>query len=333
MVKKNMLFPSEFLRYFPLPREIGLPYRVFVRNYEDLKNFYIKYNGRRDLFVSLYHLTLDKILFDLDILDIDLISKLYNTLRRFGPVIPVFSGQKGFHLILLLKPEPLHYSKNMLRSVQYALNDLSGLYREQDGYKVSYLDTQIFGDIKRMTRIPNSLRKYFYSVWLPKDFTKMKLEEIFEYAKSPQFPRYDFNEPEVSISYLYEELNTDVITDYLLVNQRKYSETRLIEEIEIKDEFIKYILPKVLRPCLYLQIIQPNPSHFVRTAATIDLLQCFSPDEIVEIYKKLKWENFNEKITRYQVEYLMKKGLKPYSCRKLDSICLKSCGGECKWWN
>ena len=85
------------------------------------------------------------------------------------------------------------------------------------------------------------------------------------------------------------------------------------------QEFLK----KVMRPCLYRHIISKNPNHYVRVSATIDFLHAgFSPTEILTIYSKCGWSNFNSNITKEKITYLAQRVLKyndlsPYSCQKL----------------
>jgi len=84
----------------------------------------------------------------------------------------------------------------------------------------------------------------------------------------------------------------------------------------------------VLRPCLYRLITVEEPRHHVRVASTVDLLRAdFTPNQILEIYRSLKWKDWNEEITRYQIEHC-----KPivYSKRKLKQlgICFE-CGRGC----
>ena len=83
-------------------------------------------------------------------------------------------------------------------------------------------------------------------------------------------------------------------------------------------EFLK----KVMRPCLYRHILSKNPNHNVRVSATIDFLHAgFSPEEIIKIYSKCGWSNFNEGVTRDKINYLAQRvyndDMSAYSCQKL----------------
>lgn len=322
------MFPKLFYEIFKPPREMGIPYRFKVHSFDEMEKIAIRHSGKRDVFVALYNTHIDKILFDIDSLDLNIVKRLYRYLSEYGPVIPVFTG-RGFHLLLLIRPSPIY--KKHLKVVQYGLIDDCGLYYKESDKKIALLDTCVFGDVRRMTRVPNVRRRNQYCVWLPEYFIDMSLESIIEYSKKPQFPEYRFGEPKYTLLDLYDMVDKESIFDYMSIHQLRDSEVKRSKKIDVCDDFIKFVLPKILPPCLYNAILTEDPSHEVRTAATIILLMSFSPDEIVEIYSKIGWKDFNENITRYQVEYLAKKCLKPYSCRKLKQMGLCVSDGLCEW--
>lgn len=55
----------------------------------------------------------------------------------------IFSGKKGFHILLGVEPKP--YAKNHVKAIQQ-------YFKEQ--FKLDTLDKQIFGDVRRLMRIP-----------------------------------------------------------------------------------------------------------------------------------------------------------------------------------
>jgi len=70
--------------------------------------------------------------------------KLYNYLvMRNYDVHITFSGRKGFHIFLTT--EPKWYHKDQIKNVQMLFKDMLGL---------KTLDRQIFGDIRRLMRVP-----------------------------------------------------------------------------------------------------------------------------------------------------------------------------------
>jgi len=325
--------------FYPFYRRVGNPSQRLIRNIREFEKFLIENNGINDCFIAVYDIrhTIDKIFFDLDILDIKLAGKFYNYLRELGfSVIPVFSGKKGFHFYVPLKPmrfEDRNEAIAWLRKVSYTWIDESGLYRKEKHYKVPLFDTRIIGDINRLTRVPNTLRppeNITYCTYLPEDFETMTLEELFEHAKQPHEYNY-----EIKRKCKITEIETsDAIYDYLVTyNPVEFEVPDSYEShLERIDVDVRKYLKYLLRPCIYTWLLTEEPPHDIRTAATIDLLHAdFTPEEIIYIYSRLKWTDWDERKTRYHVYKIASKTwLKPYSCKRLKELgyCL---GKECDW--
>jgi len=97
-------------------------------------------------------------------------------------------------------------------------------------------------------------------------------------------------------------------------NNNRYNCTTNIKKVSDIHKYLKYII----RPCLYKQIIKSHPSHTVRVATTIDLLQFLNPQQIHDIYARLKWNDFISSYTLYQIESC--KGLESYGYKKLRRL-------------
>jgi len=70
-----------------------------------------------------------------------------------------------------------------------------------------------------------------------------------------------------------------------------------------------------------------NLSHYARWLLAVYLYNVgLSKDEIVDLYRSLP--DFKEKVTRYHVEYIFKKGYSVPSCDKIKGygLCVKNCG-------
>jgi len=325
--------------FYPFYREVGNPARKIVRNIREFYKFIVENNGINDCFVAVYDLRyrIDKIYFDLDILDIKLAYKFYTYLKGLGlSVIPVFSGKKGFHFYVLLKPmrfKDRDEAIARLREISFTWIDESGLYRKENNYKVSYLDTRVIGDLRRLTRVPNTLRppeNITYCTYLPEDFGSMSLTELFEYIKQPHEVEYEIKR-NVKLTDIE---TTDAIYDYMISHHpsEHISFDQDVSHLEKIDIDVRKFLKFLLRPCLYEWILTEEPPHDIRTAATIDLLRAdFTPEEIIYLYSKLKWIDYDYRKTRYHVYRIASKSwLKPYSCKKLRMMgyCL---GEECDW--
>lgn len=70
-----------------------------------------------------------------------------------------------------------------------------------------------------------------------------------------------------------------------------------------------------------------NLSHYARWVLAVYLYNIgMDKEEIIELYKSLP--DFKEKVTRYHVEYIFKKGYSMPSCEKIKGygLCVKDCG-------
>lgn len=295
--------------FSPFFREVGNPRREIVRSLRQFESFVEKNNGFRDCFVSVYSLNLivDKLFFDFDG-SFEEAKKFYRFLIDRGyATIPVFSGKKGIHLYVLLKKRKFSdYNEAKNRVLQAALY----LVLEAFGSIPKTLDTHVLGDVKRLTRIPNTLRppeNLSYCTYLPEDFYKMGDEEIILHGKSPHVYEYDLNP-------------TQSIDDFPAPKEKIYEDWWSLDSIPPALQFNiidgKTFLSRILRPCLYRRIIEDDPPHHVRVATTVDLLNLgLEENTVFKIYSTLGWRDFDPRVTKYQINSC--KGLKPYSCRKL----------------
>ena len=116
----------------------------------------------------------------------------------------------------------------------------------------------------------------------------------------------------------YETDSTLLLTDF----DYDYDDTPSWEPMSRSSESTvsnpSLFLRLLLRPCLYRHIIGIHPSHEVRVAATVDLLQNYNPETILEIYSTLGWEDYEEKLCYSQILSCGK--YKPYSCSKLKAL-------------
>jgi len=319
-----ILNKAHFLIFSPFFREVGKSRRV-VYNLKEWLNEIDKLNGFDDVFTSVYPLdgTIDKIFFDIDDKDIEkafeVAAKLYSWLRDNGfTVIPIATGKKGFQLHVLL--EPLRYSnlcekkkKELLANAAYYIIEKAGL-TDEDGEPMSQIDTHVIGDVRRLCRVPNTLRppeNKSFCVFLPPNFDEMGIDDVVEYTKH------------LSLEYNYEINELKNLFDFpiVLTEKRKKKIARMDARRLRAPENIREYLKRLLRPCIFEELLRAEPYHFIRVAATIDLLRLgFTIDEIVKMYSLLGWTDFDYDKTRYQVEHIAEKGYSPYSCKKLRKL-------------
>jgi len=309
-----------------MPREVSLG-RLKVNTVDDLANYVSTNNGVTDCYVSTT--TLDglvtEIYYDIDSPNLEdaflETCWVYEWLLRKGCcVVPVITAGKGFNLHKILRPKRYEDGQESKRLIKNAtLWVLSQVFGYDEKTRIIYtdcFDPQVIGNLRRVCRIPNTLRPPKNLAWctyLPPDFHKMKLIDIIALTKEPQHFDYDFNGEDLPSLEDFPEAPEGV--------KVVHPETRRRNE-EIDDSGIDLkghaVLQNLLRPCLYRHMMRDNPPHDVRVASTIDLLDFFSPREILSMYKELRWIDFETSST---VDYIEScKGYIPYSCSKLRDM-------------
>ena len=305
-----MLDKTTLQLFGKFPREVATPARSMIYNLHAFENFVSTNNGVVDCFASLYQTTgeVDKISFDIDgIGALGEAKQLYKflTSKEFF-VIPVVSGKKGYHFHVLIKThKTLDNKPLLLNATLLLLQDAFGVNNKGE-LNCNCIDSHTFGDVRRIFRIPNTLRPPENRNWctyLPPDqFLDMTEEEIAQHMKT--FHNYDYSGK--YFPNLVEFPKTAV----------KVRNSVQMEANGVESGKDHTILKNVLRPCLYRNIISSNPCHMVRVATTVELLDFFSPDEIAGFFSSLGWTDWDHKQTIYQIGSC--KGLKPYSCKTLQ---------------
>jgi hypothetical protein len=175
------------------------------------------------------------------------------------------------------------------------------------------VDPHPLGDVRRMVRVPNTLRppenKSFCTYLPPDEFPSMSWEDLVLHTKSPHTYDYELTRDRPSI----QEFKPPSWFD----GGFAWSSIGDCPSIVPKGEGTAHeFLKRILRPCLYKHIIRSDPPHVVRVATTVDLLTMgLPPEDVFELYRQLKWADWDPKTTRYQIDSCRK--LKPYSCKTL----------------
>jgi len=310
--------------FYPFKRTVGL-YRSPVSSYSQFKDYVDRNNGIRDCFCSVYpsNLVVDKIFIDIDNKThpkdvVDVAARLFESILYKGVrVVPTFSGRKGFHIIIRtekLSPQDCPNLKGVLKAASVVLiasamgEDPKDLAR---GGLSSYVDPRTIGDLQRIMRIPNTLRPPDNKLWcvpLPTCFPSMSIDDILEYASEPHIQSY----PETRLANLVE-LAKPIISEFPDIAVAPYT----TPVVDVGEGLLSAsVIRKLMRPCLWNRINDPNPSHDVRLAATADLLNLgYSPDQLVEFYSRLGWVDFSHELTAKAVKRCV--NLHPYSCKTL----------------
>lgn len=340
--------------FFRFPREVANPKRWVVNNEKEFMDFIFKNNGVSDCYTSVYPLNglVDKLPFDNDYgYDLDKdnnivfencftlgeTKKMYRwMLDEDYQVVPVVSAKKGYHLYFITKPKLYGKDTKLLatKASFSIIKSVFGKFRQTvkriggkdvrvfmipigDKWKIIAPDPSVCGDTQRIMRIPQTLRppeNISYCTYLPPyEFLDMSEEDVVEHIKTRHTYDYhiDFNKAPLLTDFEFD------FNDFKAVkgNSLSFSDN---EEVTIKPNFF---LKGLLRPCLYRHMITDHPNHYVRVAATYDLLYAgYNSKEILSVYEKLGWEDFMPNYCFDQIESCRREvegGYKSYSCSKL----------------
>jgi len=182
--------------FLKFPREIATPKRQVVWNLREFISTINRLNTKKNLYTSLYAYTcdgnnvnfdkpiIDKIFFDLDGKSAkDDLYQILDKTENYKKFI-VFSGG-GFHLYLLTKDRVFRNPNTAKSTILY--------YQEEftKDFDLKSLDRHVFGDIRRITRIPNTYnlkRKKFCIPILEKEIELA--EELSQQQRGEKLSRF-----------------------------------------------------------------------------------------------------------------------------------------------
>ena len=311
------------------PRDVSLPntfkkgsfYRKQITCARDFQRYLSLMSGSSmGTYTSVYDNSekpvIDKIVFDMDSNDLNAVFTEVDILcsrlrdRNISHTI-VFSGKKGAHVYGLLKPTRLprdvvgYYLANLQRTL------ITGL---------ETIDTHLVGNVSAMIRIPNTLNDGRYCSPLPFGFRKMGIEEILDWSRVQH-----------SINFFPGELRTiQELADNLKSPQRNSGE-EFKDEIKIGSVPSMEILEELIRPCVIKEIQKSDPCTTARLDFVSEMMfATFTPKQILDIIKGLEWNNFDERMSKYQISKVFEKRLKPYSNSKLKEAF--GCDSNSYYW-
>jgi len=307
---------EEFLlEWFGLEgRELGKPERFYTRDPKDL--LMLIEHGKRHLhpvYMSAQPFSgpdqpcaIERLYFDFDCepdpgLAWKDASTFVEALKKYYGVEPliVFSGRKGYHVHLFLEKNVsiegvnIEFAKQVYEELQQRL--LKGL-------KLSTLDPQPIGDIKRLARVPFSTHEKTSSLCVPVDQNKKPFVP-------ESLDTYRTLNPEL-LSPIIKDLKTREKTASLKpCNKTKFS--------------------KDIRPCIKAALEKPlegEGGHQMRLAIACEFLnKGYGVDEVVQLFQSQP--DFKPERSHYYVEDAKKRGYKPFKCKTIRELgfCLPNC--------
>ena len=229
------------------------------------------------------------------------------------PLVGVYTG-KGVHIHWLT--EERRFPPDALKSNQKWLTDVCSL---------KTVDRQVFGDVKRLSRVPNC-KRYDEKVGSATDLFTIPLsrsamrdltvDELLDWSASPRsFDKPGGSRPPLFVrdDYLVSHEPDDVVMEEPVeIGERGYDEL---------DEKIELWLEDVLQlPCMYERITTKNPAHPVRMNCAVMMFNVgMTPEDVVEVFGRLGWHDFDPSVTRKFAKQIYRQGYADMSCATIQS--------------
>jgi hypothetical protein len=355
-----MIDQTTLFLYSPFEREMADPTRYPIKGLKQFENFIDSRNGESDIYCDLYPYPfngmIDKIYFDIDGIENGMKEALpfaqlfyeFLTKDKHLNVIPVASGKKGFNLYVLLKEQSYPNAKQLLHDVAYSLIvDCFGkvsqfTYVDSQGrehpttamvdekgniLQLIYIDPKVIGDVRRFSRIPNTLRppdnNAFCTYLDPDKFSTMTLDDVYHTIKHTNTFAY-----EIKTYTTLKDIPINPNLDSLFVQSKTNGNNVEIQYPKSRNLDAK-ALELLLRPCLFKNMLSPEPRHDVRVAATGALKSAgLTEQEIFNLYSKLQWVDFAPETTLTQIQHCSPIIWSKKTLQK-SGICF-NCGMSCK---
>jgi len=281
------------------PREIGKK-RTLCRTKHEFEQKLDLLNGADEAFTNVNPIdgSINKIFIDFDgaqsLLEA---QQLYIYATSVGiPTIPVASGKKGVHLHMLFKSTNGENTKEVLYKTTKSI--IIKTFGEH--YQSQSIDPHIIGDLRRLVRVPSTLRppqNDAYCTYLPpnKAFLEMKNVDLKYWIKGIHtYPKEEYNFQNGVPTF------AEHIIPQVQNMKMDFAEHNNIDQSPSCSD--NPHLKLLLRPCLYRLMTVEEPRHMVRIAATADLKRAdFTDSEIVALYRPLHWSDWLEDYSRFQI--------------------------------
>lgn len=319
-----------------LPRSFGTPFQRMVFTDEQLTQYLKVFNGTDICFISHNSypdfdkngtpetVNVTKCFIDIDNKDkpenalLDARNLLRWSISHDIPCSIAFSGQKGFHYYLLLKPEKYKLNSslsNALYSIQKFLCDKA---------KTRFHDVKVWGDPKRLCRVwytqyvtiteGQQMRTDTFCCPLsPEMVLTMGINEIIEYSKNPkhiEFPQ-DFAGYYLTLREFIKTFKVPY-EKIAVGDERGYVKETMLKDYKKPDD--EYIIELIPRMCVHSQLISDNPVHDARFCAVVRLKSLgWSFEQIFNFLMSMNWiDSHNIGAMRYQIKHIFKKRNPPY---------------------
>lgn len=317
-------------------RELFIPKRRILAEPSVIQKYYELYNGKKDLYISVYdyfgfkkedikpeNAIIDKIFLDFDYDDEFKFFNDVKTVAKFlyeiGAKFKIRFSGRGFHLFVYLTEQDL---KNPSKAIRGWVKDLHQKTNTQS-------DPAVVGDLRRVCRMLGTMNMKTHLYCIPLDYAHLMnftYEAICEMAQEYE-PTYQNNDKLCSAE--------EWIIDGALVDISGYdSEKEIIKPTPIDVSKIK--IQDGYPPCIEKMLANPNLGYYERGQLIIFLRdQGHSFYEILTILKSIlsekKYIHSTEEENQPEYLYYIREDLLFGNCdtQKENGICPYNgyCGG------
>ena len=349
-VKINTKNPV-LLDFFEMPRAFGNPIQWIVNTKDELLQHIRDNNGKAPVFIShnsyptfldpkqqkvknVLQIKVSKLFFDFD--DEKKPENALNDLLKLAdwcemeniPILPVFSGSKGFHAYVLVKPE-VYMAEAGVSRITKGIN----LWLEQKlGFTT--MDHKSL-DAKRLCRVLFSkhatidkktgqmvINGSYCLPLTPEMVRTLNITQIKEYAKEIHVIEYEPTGDLLTLDEILESFEIDI--DKVIGAERKKKTATICDFKPVNDGNLKQLFEEF--PCILNQLVNTrNPNHSARVATIIILDDLgYSEEWILEFWRQFNYVDFDEDRTAYQINQIVTHGYNKYSCKRLkeEGICI-----------
>ncbi len=251
----------------------------------------------------------------------DRMREVTSKLEDAGLNYRVYFSGRGFHIYVDYVPvEIKRFSETALRYMAIVLDDVFG-----------YVDTRVLVDKNRIARVPYTKNSTVdrYMIGIDPDWDILTIIDYSENGEGkPQRIR------PVDISDELRLIDERIEDKY---NSREYEElAKMVRESDVNGDLILKIasdpekMPYCVRDAIRRLVMTGELDHYERMHVAAFLLRLWNFDDVHELFKFAN--DYRERITLYQLNYIMRRGIMPFSCRKAQTIGVCNINqDECLW--
>lgn len=291
------------------PRHITLTRDTITHEY-DFYSFY-KVNQAMDVYLSVFSMyQIRRRLFDTIFIDIDPDDGLTYPKEKFlsayekfyevktilddaGYVYRTYFSGSGFHIYIDFDIVRLEHYRDVVRDFLAEL----GI--------IKYVDTHVVGDMMRMARFPLT-KNSKTGLYMKRIDPEWSINEIWQYV----------NDGDAYVDIELTRNNKDIVSKLLEMDKNyvdRYSHHR------IHDDYIEHwdlsSMPMCMREGIMRLKYLGELDHYWRLALATFLLRARGYEDTLKLMAYAS--DYNERKTKYQLDYIVRRRLKVYSCDKM----------------